>query len=59
MAAHQRGENAEAVEYITRAIAVNDAAASYHSNLGAAYRALGDSENAVYSVELSARIQPD
>ena len=38
--AHQAGKHEIAVEHITRAIAINPAAAEYHNNIGEVYRAL-------------------
>src|SRR3990167_234621 len=38
--AHQAGKHEIAVEYITRAIALNPTATEYHNNIGEAYRAL-------------------
>jgi putative methyltransferase (TIGR04325 family) len=50
VAAHQREQHGEAVEYITRAISLNPSAPAYHSNLGAACRALGLLDRAVESL---------
>jgi tetratricopeptide (TPR) repeat protein len=49
--AHQQQEHLRAVRYIERAISLNDSAAMYHCNLGAAYRDLGRLDDAITSFQ--------
>ncbi len=46
---HQGGNHETAVDYISQAIAINDSAATYHSNLGTSYRELGKTDDAIAS----------
>jgi len=48
VASHQQGVNDRAVEYISRAVALNSRSAMYHSNLGVAYRGLGQFSRAEF-----------
>jgi tetratricopeptide (TPR) repeat protein len=59
IASHQRNKSRTAVEYISRAIAVNGSTAIYHSNLGAAYQALGEIDAAIECFHEALRISPD
>ncbi len=54
----QRGEPAVAVEYISRAIAVNNTRASYHTNLAAAQNSLQRFTEAERSSRRAIRIDP-
>jgi tetratricopeptide (TPR) repeat protein/SAM-dependent methyltransferase len=58
VAAHQRNQNETAVDYISRAIAVDDSASLYYSNLGASHRGLGNLEQAVECFRSSVEIDP-
>ena len=55
---YQRGAHAAAADWITRAIAVNQAAPEPHSNLGLALLALNRPEEALASFELSLKLRP-
>lgn len=59
LTAHQRKKSESAVDYISRAISVSDRFAPYHSNLGVAYRALGDISQAIASLQTALQIDPD
>jgi len=59
IALHQRRNNQAAVDYITRAIAVDASMAVFHSNLGAAYQALGEVDEAVKCFRDAIRVAPD
>ena len=56
--AHQVGKHEIAVEYITRAIALNPTAAEYHSNIGEAYRALARLNEAEASFQQALALKP-
>src|SRR3989338_4490231 len=56
--AHQTGKHEIAVEYITRAIALNPTVAEYHSNLGTVYRAMGKLEEAVVHYRQALALRP-
>jgi predicted O-linked N-acetylglucosamine transferase (SPINDLY family) len=56
--AHQTGKHEVAVEYITRAIALNPAAAEYHCNIGEAYRALARLNEAGSSFQQALALNP-
>src|SRR5947209_10258184 len=58
VAAHQRGAHARAIDLILKAIAVNPAAAPYHSNLAEAYRAAGDLDRAAQEGREALRLEP-
>ena len=47
MVRHQQGQSAQAVELISRAVAVRPSVAPFHANLAEAYRALGQLDRAV------------
>ena len=49
----------EALELISRAIAINDSAATFHSNRGAVLFALGQHEDAIASYRHAIRWDPD
>jgi len=55
----QRGNPARAVELISRAIALKPAVASYHSNLGEAYRALGQLQRVVDCCRMALLLEPN
>ena len=55
----QRGNPARAVELISRAIALKPAVASYHGNLGEAYRALGQLQRTVDCCRMALQLQPN
>ena len=57
--AQQLGKHELAVEYITRAIALNETEAAFHSNLGEAYRALGSVPEAVACYRRALELKPD
>ncbi len=57
--AHQRGDHAQAVELIGRAIAGNPGNAMYHANLAEAYRALGRFDQAVASCRAALGLRPE
>lgn len=59
LAAHQRKQHDAAIEHLTQAIAANSDVAPYHCNLGAAYRAAGDFENARRCLQQALLIAPD
>ncbi len=50
---HQKGEHLRAIETISQAIRLNPRAATYHSNLGLALRALGRIDEAIRAMEQS------
>ena len=56
--AHQVGKHQVAVDYITRAIALNPAAAEYHSSVGEAYRALARLNEAEASYKQALALKP-
>jgi uncharacterized protein (TIGR02466 family) len=56
--AHQAGNQETAIRLIEQAISVNSANASYHNNLGEAYRAFGRNQDAVEAYERALQIQP-
>ncbi len=56
VAAHQCGRNAEAVESISRAIAIDDTKPTYHNHLGAVYGALAQLEKAEHSLRRSLQL---
>lgn len=56
---HQQQRSADAVNYISRAIAANGAQAAYYSNLAAAQLALGNADDAVSSAQSAVGIAPD
>lgn len=58
MLAHQQNDNAKAVDFISKAIAVNAEAPQYHSNLGVSYRNLGQTEQAINCFREAIRIEP-
>ncbi len=58
VAALQKCEPHAAVEMLRKAVAANRTVAGYHSNLGAAYRALGDRERAIASLNEAVRLDP-
>ena len=47
VAKHQLGRSAEAIEHITRAVALRPGVPAFHANLAEAYRAIGQFERAV------------
>lgn len=51
LVAHNQGRSEQAVELIAQAIAVNGRDASYHNNIGEAYRALGRLGDAILSYQ--------
>ena len=55
----QRGLADDAVDYIQRAIAVNNSAAVFQFNLGVAYRALGQTDSAVECFERAVTLHPN
>src|SRR5262249_10340554 len=57
--AYQRGRYDEAVRLIRHALTLNPGAAVYHSNLGATYEALDQTEEALASFQQFLRLQPD
>jgi tetratricopeptide (TPR) repeat protein len=57
--AHQLGRHGWAVELIGRAIALRPAVAVFHANLGEAYRALGQLEQAADCCRVALRLRPD
>jgi Flp pilus assembly protein TadD len=57
--AGQRDDNATAVEWIEKAIAVTPNAAIYHNNLGAFSRRLGRMEEAMAAYRKAVELQPD
>lgn len=59
VAAHQSGEHATAIEYITRAIGINPAVPLYHNNLGSAYRGLKLLDDARRCITRSLELKPD
>ena len=59
LVAHQRNNSRTAVDYITRAISINDSFPPYHGNLAAAYIALGQYEDAKESYRRAAAIAPE
>ena len=56
VAAHQQNQNQTAVDYIHRAISINETAPSYHGNLGFAYRAMGRLPEAIAAFRESVRL---
>jgi len=59
VAAHQKKKHADAINLIGQAIEVNSASASYHCNLGAAYRALNQFEQAETCYRRAIHLAPD
>ena len=59
LAAHQRKKNESAVDYISRAIGIDNNFAPYHSNLGVAHRALSDFPQAIESFRRAIDIDPN
>jgi predicted TPR repeat methyltransferase len=57
--AHQRGDHAKAIGLITQAIAADGTCASYHNNLGEAYRCLGQLDQAEKAYGEAIRLQGD
>jgi tetratricopeptide (TPR) repeat protein len=57
--AHQVGQHQLAVERIGRAISLRPGAVAFHSNLGAAYVALGKLSEGASSFQRALQIQPD
>jgi protein O-GlcNAc transferase len=57
--AHQSGEHSVAVDYIERAIALNDRVAAFHNNLGGAYFALRRIPEAIKSYRRALELAPD
>lgn len=57
--AYQQGNHSEAIERISRAIAIRGDDASFHCNLGLAYRAVNRIDEAVESFERSLKFRPD
>jgi hypothetical protein len=57
--AFQTGQNAAAVELISRAIAINPDTAAYHSNLGLAAKDLGRLDQAADSFRKASKLTPD
>lgn len=55
----QTGNHEEAVQYISKAISLNDSQAVYHSNLGAALLAMGKKDEAMGSFTRAIRLDPD
>src|SRR3989304_4457739 len=58
VAAHQTGKHEIAVEHITRAIAINPAAAEYHNNIGEVYRTLDRLNDAGASFQQALVLNP-
>lgn len=58
LAAHQRNKNADAVDYISRAIQSNDAFAPYYGNLGVACLRLGNREQALQCFQKALELDP-
>lgn len=56
--AHQRGDSAQAVQLINRAIGLSPSAAPYHANLAEAYRVLGQLERAANCCRTALRLDP-
>ena len=57
--AHQTGHHQSAVEIIGQAIEINSNAASYHSNLGSALKALKQFDAAIASYDKAIALKPD
>lgn len=58
VAAHQQKRHAAAVDYIGRAIGINESAAMYHGNLAAAYWELGEAEQAIACYRRATQLSP-
>ena len=56
---HQMGEHEQAVDKISRALALRPSIALYHANLAEAYRALGQLERAAGAARTAIRLDPD
>src|SRR4051812_35946623 len=56
--AHQVGRHDVAIDYIGRAAALRPLVAEYHNNLGEAYRALGQLNDAVSSYRRAIELDP-
>jgi tetratricopeptide (TPR) repeat protein len=56
--AHQRGDSAQAVGLITRAIGVCPSVAAYHANLAEVYRVLGQTDRAIGCCRTALRLNP-
>ncbi len=56
---YQRGDNAQGVEFISRAIATAPHDPTYHNNLGIPLKALGRADDAVASYRKALAIKPD
>jgi tetratricopeptide (TPR) repeat protein len=59
VAAYQRGDFLESIERISRAIAIQGDVASFHCNLGLAYRAVNKIDEAIESFQRSLKFRPD
>lgn len=57
--AHQQNRHSQAIDYMSRAIALSAPAAVLHNNLGTAHRALGESETALACFREAIRITPE
>jgi tetratricopeptide (TPR) repeat protein/SAM-dependent methyltransferase len=58
VAAHQKSNHPAGVQLIREAIARNGGSALYHSNLGACYRALNRTDEAIAAFREAVRLQP-
>lgn len=56
--AHQRGDSAQAIRLIQRAIGMSPSVAAYHANLAEAYRALGQLDRASGCCRTALRLDP-
>ena len=56
---HQTGNHEEAVEYISKAISLNDAQSVYHSSLGAALLSMGKNDEAIERFTRAIALDPN
>ncbi len=56
---YQRGRFAEAIEFLNRAIAVDDGNEEFHTDLGSAYNGLGQLDMALECFQMALQINPD
>jgi tetratricopeptide (TPR) repeat protein len=56
---HQQGDHTQAVERISRAVALRPNVAEFHANLAEAYRALGRCDRAAGCCRTALRLRPD
>ncbi len=56
---HQQGDQAKAIELISRAVALRPGAFAFHANLAEAYRAQGQFDRAIGCCRVALSLRPD